>query len=72
MFLHAFYTGLRNDRVRHQLKDVLTKGISYVEIMRLLNRILLTESEHDSKVSTKKVNSLTYNDEITKLKQEVD
>lgn len=72
MFLHAFYTGLRNDSIRHQLKDILTKDISDVEIMQLLNRILLTETEHDSKVSAKKVNSISYDDELSKLKQEVE
>ena len=31
--------------------------------MQLLNRVLLTESEHDSKIATKKVNNITYDTE---------
>lgn len=72
MFIHTFHTGLRSDNIRHQLKDSLRKGVSDVELMQMLNKILLTESEHDSKVSVKKVNSLAHDEELSKLQKEVE
>lgn len=75
MFLHALSTGLRDDSIRHQLRGVLVKGVTDVEILQALDRIALTENEHNQKVHTKlRVQSIEvpHDPQIEKLKGEID
>ena len=62
MFIHAVQTGFVDDAIRHQMRDVLKVGTADVEILSQLNRITLTETEHQSKVkiqsSSCKVNTI--------------
>lgn len=62
MFIHAVATGLRDDNIRHRLRPTLKAGVSDVEILKTLNEITLSESEHQAKTKSSKVAAVKVDD----------
>lgn len=69
MFLHAVETGLRDEVLRQQLRGVLSPTATDLDILQALNKIILVEAEHCSKV--KRVNTVELVGEMKALRCDV-